>query len=51
MLATIPEEEQSWIPMYEFFRKLYWTYDGPFLLLLGMQNINHGLWSVAVLAT
>lgn len=25
-------------------------YNGPFVLLLGVQNINHGLWTVAVLA-
>ena len=25
-------------------------YDGPFVVLLGIQNINHGLWTVAVLA-
>ena len=37
--------------MYDFGVKLYRTYDGPFLFLLGMQNVNHGLWTVAVLAT
>jgi MFS family permease len=25
-------------------------FDGPFVILLGVQNINHGLWSVAVLS-
>lgn len=25
-------------------------YDQPFVILLGVQNINHGLWSVAVLS-
>jgi len=25
-------------------------FDGPFVILLGIQNINHGLWSVAVLS-
>lgn len=45
------EEESSCIPLYDFSKKLYRTYDGPFLFLLGMQNVNHGLWSVAILAT
>lgn len=25
-------------------------FDGPFVILLGVQNINHGLWTVAILA-
>jgi len=26
------------------------TFDGPFVVLLGIQNVNHGLWTVAILA-
>lgn len=51
MLEPAEEEEPSWIPLHDYFSKLYRTYDGPFLLLLGTQCVNHGLWSVAVLAT
>jgi hypothetical protein len=52
LAATVNENnsERSCIPMYDFMKKLVNTYDGAFLLLLGMQNVNHGLWSIAILA-
>lgn len=40
----------SWIPYYDFTQMLMTKYDRPFIILLGVQNINHGLWTVAVLA-
>jgi hypothetical protein len=41
---------KSWIPYYDFTKSLMNKYDGPFIVLLGIQNVNHGLWTVAVLA-
>lgn len=40
----------SWIPYYDWTQMLMAKYDRPFIILLGVQNINHGLWTVAVLA-
>jgi len=51
MLQDLPDDERtSWIPYYDFIKMLMIKYDGPFIILLGTQNINHGLWSVAVLS-
>ena len=46
----VEEPLKSWIPYYDFTVGLMNKYDGPFVVLLGIQNINHGLWTVAVLA-
>lgn len=40
----------DWIPYYTFTKKLFTRFDSSVVLLLGLQNLNHGLWSVAVLA-
>ena len=45
-----PDESTSCIPYYDFVKELMRKYDAPFVVLLGVQNINHGLWSVAVLS-
>jgi hypothetical protein len=51
MMQDLPEQERtSWIPYYDFIKMLMRKYDQPFIILLGTQNINHGLWSVAVLS-
>mmetsp|Transcript_29038 Transcript_29038/g.43791 ORF Transcript_29038/g.43791 Transcript_29038/m.43791 type:complete len:172 (+) Transcript_29038:274-789(+) len=47
---TSPSQEKSWIPYLDFVRELMAKFDGPFIILLGVQNINHGLWTIAVLA-
>ena len=44
------ETQGSWIPYYDFMTELCTTFDKPFVILLGVQNLNHGLWSIAVLA-
>ena len=40
----------DYIPYYNFTIGLFDKFDKPFVILLGVQNINHGLWTVAVLA-
>jgi len=44
------DKPKSWIPYLDSTRALMDKFDAPFVVLLGVQNINHGLWSVAVLA-
>ena len=49
----LPQEEDDpldWIPYYTFIKKLFAKFDSSVVMLLGLQNLNHGLWSVAVLA-
>ena len=48
--AVSESDNSSWIPYYDFFVGLITKFDKPFVILLGVQNINHGLWSIAVLA-
>ena len=40
----------DYIPYYNFTIGLFNKFDKAFVILLGVQNINHGLWTVAVLA-
>ena len=47
---SIPKSK-SYIPYYDFTQNLLNKYDKPFVMLLGIQNLNHGLWTVAILAT
>lgn len=51
--AVAEENPTYWtdyVPYYNFTVGLFVKFDKPFVILLGVQNINHGLWTVAVLA-
>ena len=48
--ASSPTAWTDYIPYYNFTAELCEKFDKPFVILLGVQNINHGLWTVAVLA-
>lgn len=39
----------DYIPYYGFYQGLCERFDKPFVILMGMQNINHGLWTIAIL--
>ena len=46
--------DETWldcIPYYSFTNDLFNTFDKPFLFMLFAQNLNHGLWMMAILAT
>lgn len=44
------ETTKSRIPYFDFVKNLCTRFDKPFVILLGVQNINHGLWAIAVMA-
>ena len=42
--------KKSCIPYYDFTVELMNKFDKPFIILLAIQNVNHGLWTIAILA-